>query len=132
MESKEHQKLLNGLAKGLEKKGTTITHIDISGTPEFFDEKYRELPTPMERDGHIPDLEGTKDGLKQLGEAKIDINNDSNIDSQLKVFANSEMKGKPVPLHVVVPENLKDDLKKKFKELQLYDKYENGQIHIWS
>ena len=132
MESEEHQKLLNGLARGLEKNGVEITHLDISGTPEFFDEKYRDLPTPTEREDHVPDLEGMKDGLRHLGEAKIDINNDSNIDSQLEVFANREIDGKDIPLHIVIPKNLKEDLETKLKELGLYDKYDNKLISIWS
>jgi len=132
MESKKHQKLLNGLANGLEKNGVTITHIDISGTPEYFDEKYRKLPTPKEREKRVPDLEGSKNGLKHLGEAKIDINSDSNIDSQLKIFSNRTINDKHVPLHIVIPPELKKDLKEKLKELELYDKYKKGQINIWT
>ncbi len=49
MASEEHQKLLNSLARVLEKKeSVTITHLDIDGMPKCFDEKYRNLPTPSD------------------------------------------------------------------------------------
>ena len=132
MESQKHQELLNELARRLEETGVTITHLDISGTPEFFDEKYRELPTPGKREGHVPDLEGVKDKLTHLGESKIDVNNDSNIDSQLGVFAHRTMGGKNIPLHIMIPKNLEEDLIAKLKDLGLYNKYADGQIFIWT
>lgn len=67
MTSEAHQRLLNSLAKTMEKQGITITHMNIDGTPEYFDEKYRKLPIPKERDGYIPDLEGMKGALRHLG-----------------------------------------------------------------
>ncbi|MGI0069651.1 MAG: hypothetical protein ACREAN_05275, partial [Nitrosopumilaceae archaeon] len=103
MVSEEHQKLLNSLAKALEAEGVIITHIDIANTPEFFDEKYRNLPKPKERDGHIPDMEGMKGALRHLGEVKTSIKGDPKIDSQLKSFTNREMNGKEIPLHIAVP-----------------------------
>ena len=131
MTSQEHQKLLNSLANALEAEGVTITHIDIAETPEFFDDKYRELPKPKERDGQIPDLEGMKGALRHLGEVKTKIK-DSNLDSQLKAFTNREMNGKDIPLHIAVPKNLKKELEAKIYRLKLYDKYKNGTIRIWA
>ena len=127
-----HQKLLNSLAKSMEELGITVTHLDIDGTPEYFDEKYRKLPIPKERDGYKPDLEGMKGALKHLGEAKIKINDDENLASQIKAFTSLEMNGKEIPLHVAVPKSLKKDLEKKLYKLDLYKKYKNGAIKIWA
>ena len=127
-----HQRLLNSLAKSMEEFGITITHLDIDGTPEYFDEKYRKLPEPKERDGYKPDLEGMKGVLRHLGEAKIKINGDENLVSQFKAFTSLEMNGKEVPLHIAVPKSLKKELEKKLYKLDLYKKYKNGTIKIWA
>ena len=133
MVSEEHQKLLNSLARVLEKKeSVTITHLDIDGMPECFDEKYRNLPTPSERDHHIPDLEGKKDSLKHLGEAKISIEGDENLNDQFKIFSNRVMNEKSIPFHIIVPKSLVKDVEKKLEELGLSDKYKAGVISIWS
>src|SRR5256885_8240990 len=95
-----HQKLLNSLAKSMESFGVTITHLDIDGTPEYFDEKYRKLPEPKERDGYKPDLEGMRGALRHLGEAKITINDE--FTSQIRAFTSLEMNGKEIPFHVAV------------------------------
>ncbi|MGC1709367.1 MAG: hypothetical protein WA799_06155, partial [Nitrosotalea sp.] len=76
MTSAEHQKMLNSLATTLESQGITITHIDMAEMPECFDEKYRNLPRPKERDGQVPDLEGMKGALRHLGEVKTSIKDD--------------------------------------------------------
>jgi len=133
MVSSEHQKMLNKLATALEKEGVTITHLDIDNMPEHFDEKYKNLPTPAEIEGHIPDLNGIKNNLIHLGESKIDIYGDENIDSQLKIFSNNVMKegNKPVPLHIIVPKSKENDLRKKISELDLNHKLKSGQIMIW-
>ena len=56
---REHQRLVNLLAQELEKRrNIKIMAIDISDTPEHFEERYRELPRPSEYDGSIPDLVG--------------------------------------------------------------------------
>jgi len=126
-----HQKLLNSLAKSMENQGITITHIDIDGTPEYFDEKYRKLPIPKEREGYKPDLEGMKGALRHLGEAKIMIKDDKNLDSQFKAFTSLEMNGKEIPFHIAVPKSLKKEIEKKLYKLGLYDKYKKGNIKIW-
>ena len=126
-----HQRLLNSLAKSMEDFGIIITHLDIDETPEYFDEKYRKLPPPKERDGHKPDLEGMKGVLRHLGEAKITLN-DENITSQFRAFTSLEMNGKEIPLHIAVPKSLKKDLEKKLYKLDLYKKYKNGTIKIWA
>ncbi|MBI1829703.1 MAG: hypothetical protein HY223_02530 [Thaumarchaeota archaeon] len=127
-----HQRLLNSLAKSMEDVGITITHLDIDGTPEYFDEKYRKLPAPKERDGCKPDLEGMKGVLRYLGEAKIKIKDDKNLISQFRAFTSLEMNGKEIPLHVAVPKPLKKELEKKLYKLDLYKKYKNGMIKIWA
>lgn len=132
MASEAHQKLLNSLAKSMESFGITITHLDIDGTPEYFDEKYRKLPTPKERDDHKPDLEGMKGALRHLGEAKIKIKDDENLVSQFKAFTNLEMNGKEIPFHIAVPKSMKKELEKKLYKLDLYKKYKNGIIKIWT
>ena len=132
MASEAHQKLLNSLAKSMEDFGITITHLDIDGTPEFFDEKYRKLPSPKERDGYKPDLEGMKGALRHLGEAKIKIKDDENLVSQFRAFTNLEMNGMEIPLHVAVPKLLKKELEKMLYKLDLYKKYKNGTIMIWA
>ncbi len=132
MASEEHQKLLNSLAKSLEVEGITITHIDIAQTPEIFDEKYRKLPKPKERDGHAPDLEGMKGALRHLGEVKTLIKGDPNLDSQLKSFTNREINGKEIPLHIAIPQSLKKELENKLYKMGLYGRYKKGSIKIWA
>lgn len=133
MASEEHQILVNALAKALEEqRGVTITHVDIDGDSQFFDEKYRELPTPGDHGG-MPDLQGkdTK-GLLHLGEAEIDID-DENVEAQLKAFSNRVMNGTEtkVPLHVIVPNGLRDQMENKIREIGLGDKLRT-QIFVWS
>ncbi|NHI02505.1 hypothetical protein DYY67_0544 [Candidatus Nitrosotalea sp. TS] len=132
MTSAEHQKMLNSLAITLESQGITITHIDIAEMPEYFDEKYRSLPKPKERDGQTPDLEGMKGALRHLGEVKTYIKDDPNINAQLKAFTGREMNGKDIPLHIAVPKELKKELEKKLYKLGLYEKCKKGSIRIWS
>ncbi|MDE1862397.1 MAG: hypothetical protein KGI33_05750 [Thaumarchaeota archaeon] len=132
MTSEEHQRLLNLLANTLESQGVKITHMDIAGMPQFFDEKYRNLPMPSERDGHIPDLEGMKGALRYFGEAKVKIKGDPDVDAQIRAFTNREMNGKDIPLHIVIPKKLKKELEGRLYKLGLYDKYKKGIIKVWS
>lgn len=132
MTTETHQRLLNSLANTWESLGIAVTHIDIANTPDFFDERYRKLPKPSERDGLCPDLEGMKGALRHFGEAKTSIKEDKNIEAQLKAFTNREMNGKEIPLHIVVPKEQKKDLEGKLYKLGLYDKYKKGAIKIWS
>ena len=132
MASVEHQKLLNSLANTWESQGITVTHINIDGTPEIFDEKYRMLPKPCERDGYAPDIEGMKGALRHLGEAKVGINVDPDIDRQLRAFTNRIMDGKEVPLHLVIPKELRKEMEGKLYKMGLYDKYKKGSIKVWS
>ena|SRR5690348_14177102 len=129
MASEAHQRLLNSLAKSMEDFGITITHLDIDGMPEYFDEKYRKLPAPKERDGYKPDLEGMKGALRHLGEAKITL--DEEFTSQIRSFTSLEMNGKEIPFHIAVPKSLKKELEKKLYKMDLYKKYKNGTIKIW-
>ena len=132
MASEDHQRLVNALANILESQGITITHIDMAGTPEFFDEKYRKLAKPDERDGYSPDLEGMKGALRHFGEAKTKIKDDPNIDAQIRAFTNREMNGKDIPLHMAVPKEIKKELEGKLYKMRLYDKYKKGTIKIWA
>jgi hypothetical protein len=132
MTSVEHQKMLNSLATALESQGITVTHIDIAEMPECFDERYRNLPRPKERDGHVPDLEGMKGALRHLGEVKITIKGDPNINAQLRAFTDREMNGKEIPLHIAVPKELKKELEKKLYKLGLYEKCKKGTVRIWA
>lgn len=132
MASETHQRLLNSLARALEQDGIKITHIDIDGDPQFFDEKYRDLPTPGERNGHVPDLEGIKNNLRHLGEVKKVIKGDENLESQFKVFSSRTMNDTPMPLHIGVPKSLKEELRQKLHDIGLGDKLDNGRIKIWS
>src|SRR5574337_2224589 len=131
MTSEKHQRLLNSLANTLESQGITITHIDRAEMPECFDEKYRKLPIPSERDGYIPDLEGMKGTLRHFGEAKIKVKDDPTIDDQLRAFTNREIDGKDIPLHIVVPKELKKEIEGKLYKMGLYDKYKKGTIKVW-
>ncbi len=132
MVSEDHQRLLNSLANTLESQGIKITHIDIADMPELFDEKYRKLSRPIERDGYVPDVEGMKGALRHFGEVKTKIKDDPDIDDQLKAFTNREIDGKEIPLHIVVPEELKKELEGKLYKLGLYDKYKKGTIKVWA
>ncbi len=132
MTSVEHQKMLNLLAATLESQGITVTHIDMAEMPEYFDEKYRKLPKPKERDGHVPDLEGMKGALRHLGEVKTRIKGDPNINAQLKAFTGREMNGKEIPLHIAVPKELKKELEKKLYKIGLYEKCKKGTVRIWA
>ncbi|HJU13098.1 MAG TPA: hypothetical protein VJ792_01400 [Candidatus Nitrosotalea sp.] len=115
-----------------ESLGIKVTHIDIAGTPEYFDEKYRDLPPPSERDGQHPDMEGMKGALRHFGEAKVEVKEDPHIDGQLRAFTNREMNGREIPLHLVIPKDLKKQLEAKLYKMGLYDKYKRGIIKIWS
>lgn len=134
MVSKEHQRLVNLLARELEKhQGIKITAIDISGTPEHFEERYKSLPPPSGYNGSIPDLEGTDaSGTYHLGEAKTDMNAE-NLDDQLKRFSNLKMKktNTPVPLHIVVPESIRSQMKSRIRNIGLGDKLVNRRISVW-
>lgn len=132
MPTEEHQKLLNSLANALESEGITVTHIDNVEFPDLFDDKFRKLPKPKERDGQTPDLEGMKGALRHIGEVKTKIKGDSILDSQLKSFTNREMNGKEIPLHIAVPKELKKELENKLYKMKLYDKYKKGIIRIWA
>ncbi|MDE1726630.1 MAG: hypothetical protein KGH89_05130 [Thaumarchaeota archaeon] len=132
MTSDEHQRLVNSLANTMESQGITITHIDIDKTPEYFDERYRSLPKPKERDGQTPDLEGMKGALRHFGEAKTSLKDDPNIDAQLKAFTGREMDGKDIPLHIAIPKELKKELEKKLYKIGLYEKYKKGSIKVWT
>ena len=134
MASKQHQQLVNSLALALEKhRGMTITAIDIDGDPQFFDQKYRDLPTPNDHNG-TPDLQGKdNNGVIHLGEAEIDVN-DSNVEEQLKAFSSRTMKGTntPVPLHVIVPKEIRDAMESKIRQIGLDDELNDGRITVWS
>ena len=93
-------------------KNIKVTAIDIRGTPELFESKYRNLPQPTARDGLIPDLGGVDaNGTNHIGEAETDMDAE-NLDDQLKVFSKRSMKDTKahVPLHVIVPKRIKKQM----------------------
>jgi hypothetical protein len=73
-----------------------------------------------------------KGALRHLGEVKITIKDDKNLDSQFKAFANLEMNGKEIPFHIAVPKPIKKEVEKRLYKLSLYDKYKKGIIKIWA
>ena len=133
--SDEHQRLVNALALALEsQKGVRITDIDISGTPHWFDPKYRKLSPPVDCNGRIPDLAGNDEaGTIHLGEAETDMEAE-NINEQLKIFSNRIMPNTNihVPLHVIVPPRIKSKMEARIRSLGLGDRLDSGQILIWS
>jgi len=133
MVSKEHQELINNLANALEsKEGVTITHVAIQGTPEHFDDKFKQLPEPPEYDKRVPDLQGNSEGIIHLGEAELDPNDD-NVEVQLKTFSSFVMEETktPIPLHVIIPKNKKEDMRNKIKEIGLGDELDKT-IFVWA
>ena len=134
MISEEHQKLVNALALVLEdQRGVQIVAIDIAGTPEHFEQKYRNLPKPSDRDGSIPDLEGRDiNNTVHLGEAETDMEAE-NLNDQLKKFSNRTMTstGAPVPLHVIIPQRIRSLMVARINRIGLGDKLNNGRITVW-
>ena len=134
MISEEHQRLVNALALVLEdQRGVRITAIDIAGTPEHFEQKYRNLPKPSDCDGSIPDLEGRDaNNMVHLGEAETDMEAE-NLDVQLQRFSNRVMtKTKaPVPLHVIVPERIRSQMESRINSIGLGDKPNDRRITVW-
>ena len=132
MASEEHQSLLNGLAKALEKEGVNITNLDIDGMPQFFEPKYQHLPTPQPVEGKIPDLVGYRDGVMHIGEAKTSTSG-SNTEEQLSIFGCRAMRTTrvPIPLHVIVPPEHLEEMKSLIRKIGLGNKI-GTQIHIWS
>ena len=134
MVTEEHQSLVNKLARVLEKReGVRITAIDISGTPEHFDGKYRNLPRPRDCDGSIPDLEGLDaNNTVHLGEAETYMEAE-NLDVQLQRFSSRVMRetNAPVPLHVIVPERIRSQMESRIRSLGLGDKLDDGRITLW-
>ena len=134
MTSEDHQTLVNLLARTLEdQRRVRITAIDIAGTPQHFEEKYGNLPRPRDRNGSIPDLEGIDvNGIRHLGEAETDMEVE-NLDTQLQRFSSWEMTDTktPVPLHVIVPERIRSQMKSRIHHIGLGDKLNDGRITLW-
>ena len=135
MISEEHQKLVNALAKAWEsKENIKVTAIDIRGTPELFEPKYRDLPQPTARNGLIPDLGGMDaNGTNHIGEAETDMDTE-NLNDQLKVFSNRSMTDTKahVPLHVIVPKRIKSQMDDRIAYLRQTGQLDDGEIHVWS
>jgi len=130
--SEKHQRLVNVLALELDAQhGVKITGID--GDSQFFDQKFRNLPIPNDHEG-MPDLQGKdSNGIIHLGISEIDVN-DSNVEEKLKTFSSRYMIGTktPVPLHVIVPKEIRDDMESKIRQIGLGDKLDFGIISVWS
>lgn len=133
MVSSEHQRLVNALALAWEGRGIRVTAVDMAGTPQYFEPRYRNLPKPA-YSGGIPDLEGMDaNGIVHLGEAETDMEAE-NLTRQLRNFSNLVMKhtNAPVPLHVIVPARLRPRLVDKMFQVGLSDRVSGGRIVIWS
>ena len=135
MVSTEHQQLVNALARVLDQqKGITIETIDIGGTPELFDQKYRGLPAPHSYEGSIPDLEGRDtNGTICLGEAETDMGAE-NLNKQLKTFSGCTMNqtGASVPLHVIVPRHIRQAMEYRIRSLGLGHMLDDGRVTVWA
>jgi hypothetical protein len=133
MASAEHQRLVNILAKKLESHGVTLTHIDIAGTPEYFDTRYRSFPSPPWYNNHSPDLQGMKEATVHVGEAEVTLDNPS-VAEHLVTFSNVIVEGTEqyMPFHIIVPRELEPGLYKKIQELGLHYKVRSGQITVWT
>lgn len=133
MISNEHQRLVNELAKVLEsRRGVTITAIDMRGTRELFELRYRDLPVPTARNGRTPDLEG-KDthGTNHLGEAETDMNAE-NLDEQLTAFSVRTMNDIKAPvLHVIVPERIRSQMDTHLVNMRQAGQLGDGVISVW-
>lgn len=133
MVSEEHQKLVNALARELEKQNIKIVQIDMRGTLELFDPKYRDLPKPGEHGGRVPDLVGQgTSGTIHLGEAETDMDSE-NLDAQLMAFSGkvTMSAGIPVPLHVAVPQRIWQDMRNRIRYLGLGSLLDSGRIVVW-
>ena len=133
MASARHQNLVNWLANALDSRGIQITAIDIDGAPEHFEQKFQNLPAPGQHGDSVPDLEGKdSNGVLHLGEAEVDMRAE-NLDSQLKQLSNRVMTNSnvPVPLHVVVPDNLKARMEAHIRNIGLGDRLASGRIRVW-
>ena len=135
MISEKHQRLVNELAQLLEnEKIVRIVAIDIAGTPQYFDQKYRSLPEPSDCDGIIPDLKGVDTNhTVHLGEAETDME-EENLDIQLQRLSNKTMTDTtiPLPLHVIVPQRLRSEMESRIRSIGLGNKLMNGRITVWS
>ena len=58
----------------------------------------------------------------------------ANLDDQMRRFSNREMTNTkaPVPLHVIVPKNIKSQMESRIRNIGLGDKLDDGRIGIWS
>ena len=134
MVTEEHQRLVNALALVLEdQRRVRITAIDVAGTPEYFEQKYRNLPKPSDYDGSIPDLEGMNaNNTVHLGEAETYMEAE-NLDVQLQRFSSRVMRetNAPVPLHVIVPERIRSQMESRIRSLGLDDKLNGRRITLW-
>lgn len=134
MTAEEHHKLVNILAHTLEtQKEVKIVEIDRGGATELFDQKYHHLPKPGKRGDRTPDLVGRDaEGTIHLGEAETNMDAE-NLDDQLLAFSNRVMTKSevPVPLHVIVPERISQNMEDRLRKLGLGQKLDDGRIIIW-
>jgi hypothetical protein len=134
MGSEKHQRLVNALALKLEEEHEIkITGIDVEGSTIFLNPKFRNLPMPDDHQG-MPDLQGndSKETI-HLGIVIID-EKDPNVAEQLESFSSRSMNGTkiPVPLHVMVPNELRDDMESKIRQIGLGDKLDFGIITVYN
>lgn len=130
--SEKYQLLVNALSIKLEAEhGIKTTCINIEGDSMLVDQKFKKLSIPDDHDG-IPDLQGNDSkGTIHLGIVIID-ENDLLVNKKLKSFSSRSMNGTktPVPLHVMVPKELRDKMEFKIRQIGLGDKLDFGIITV--
>ena len=130
--SEKYQLLVNALSFKLEAEhGIKTTCINIESYSMFVDQKFKKLSIPDDHDG-IPDLQGNDSkGTIHLGIVILD-ENDPIVNKKLKSFSSRSMKGTktPVPLHVMVPKELRDKMEFKIRQIGLGDKLDFGIITV--
>jgi len=130
--SEKYQQLVNALSIKLEAQhGIKTTCINIEDDSMLVDQKFKKLSIPDDHDG-IPDLQGNDSkGTIHLGIVIID-ENDLLVNKKLKSFSSRSMKGTktPVPLHVMVPKELRDKMEFKIRQIGLGDKLDFGIITV--
>jgi len=122
----EHQRLVNLLISAFQKEGYIILRATGGNFPE-----------PYKIGRHEPDIIATEQsGLIIIGEAKTedDINGSQSqeqyLDFSNRIMSEGLLKGRRIPLHIIVPKNSSPLLRQSLASLGISNKI-GGQIIIW-
>lgn len=122
----DHQRLVNLLIGAFQNQGLTILRA-VGGN----------FPDPYNIGRHKPDIIARdQSGLLIIGEAKTteDISSERSKEQYLdfsdRIMSEGVLKGKPVPLHIIVPRGDSDLLRQTIANLGLVNKL-NDRIIIW-